>query len=241
MPALQAIDILSFIQEASALLQDKPLGTGLLVGPQLYVVQVPSEGLLVVEVKGVGLFDSAFEFTSAMWNEAWKTETRAYLESPQFIQVPGFCEYLIGRVVERCSETARSPGARMRGVMEVLGLDFGDDQETDAQWSAYYLQALPAHTLDMRDKNGQPLKEGDVVIGHLAYMDGYLPKRYPSTIRKLFLIAWEATRGGYELRELGTHPDDEGYTEDKYYRRHLYSLTASPRTGRCESLELYRR
>lgn len=125
---------------------------------------------------------------------------------------------------------------------------------TQLRWEGYALGAQGAtvldletaqvHSLELRDKAGNRLMEGDIVLGYRYWMDGYLPKAYPEKVRELLRIQWNPTIAAFELIPQGWHPDDEQFATSRRYRRLGYLLKGTkPSHGRpnmlCESLERY--
>lgn len=67
--------------------------------------------------------------------------------------------------------------------------------------------------LEIRDKNGELLKEGDLVIGRMSFMGSYRRKGFPETVRVILRIHWNKFTGAYELEPVEDHPEDHEFRQ----------------------------
>jgi hypothetical protein len=165
--------------------------------------------------------------------------------------------------LQRCRATFEQKGVAAGWDMSKEGPGKYLSEQTQLRWQGYFLAWMevnfktnpPRHILDIRDKNGKKICEGDIVVGHRGWMtgDGRLPKRYPESVRILLEVVWNEMTGAYELNELGYHPEDEEFGQSRNYREILYRLEVSAKrlsdsiylggTFRkdrvCEELEVY--
>lgn len=92
--------------------------------------------------------------------------------------------------------------------------------------------------LQVRDKNGRLLREGDIVIGQQGYMsgDGYLSVKAPNKIDILYKIVWDKHTGQYQLHTIDVVKEHLKYTRTRQYRACVTQLEVSkdrkPAVGR---------
>lgn len=83
--------------------------------------------------------------------------------------------------------------------------------------------------LEIKDRNGDLLKEGDIVIGCRYWLtgDGYLKKKYPKSVRIRLEIVWDKFSGQYRLKEIEPIDEDKEADENNFYRGIGYHLKVS--------------
>ena len=166
--------------------------------------------------------------------------------------------------MRRCQEAFERTAERAGWPLTKTGLYKYAPEETQRRWSMYLMAWLEAtcreiperHILEVCDKNGARIKEGDVVVGYRGWVknDGRLPKNTPEQVRVLLEVVWDRMTGAYALKELGYHPDDVEFGESRFYRLYHYCIEVAPKRALssgvmlggtfrgdmvCERLELY--
>lgn len=63
------------------------------------------------------------------------------------------------------------------------------------------------HQLEIRDKNGTPLKEGNYVLQYRSCKGIHEPE-YPSYIRYVCQVSWSKHQAGYVLEDIGILEED---------------------------------
>jgi hypothetical protein len=86
--------------------------------------------------------------------------------------------------------------------------------------------------LNQKDKNGNRLCEGDLVIGyrHRLPTDGYTKKGFPEKIRYILEVKYHDEKGmdeGFYLSSKGVHEDDQFSRDEYQYRSIQYQLQES--------------
>lgn len=84
----------------------------------------------------------------------------------------------------------------------------------------------------LRDKNLNQIFANDIVEGYVGWMkgDGRLRKGFPDKVRKRLHVVWSEGKGwdaGFQLDEIGVHPDDKKANDEYFYRSIQYHLTES--------------
>jgi len=82
------------------------------------------------------------------------------------------------------------------------------------------------YRLEILDKKGKQLHEGDYVVGYKTWCtgDGRLLKGFPEKIRVIAKIVWDRRKGAFVSHLICVHPDDQKYEARKWYRGHEFEM-----------------